>query len=159
MLIYPIYFTSAGNRIAPNNAAMTVDMIIDQPADINDNAGIQCIKLFMAIAMVDTTKTGLDFFNDGTSRPINIAYNAIPILDFSTFGSISPAAIPTHVPEIHDTYDIVFKPIINHGSNLFSFLTDATANVSSVIPNAIRLNNFFDVFCLTFCDKDEDIKK
>lgn len=86
---------------------------------------------------------------------INIAYRAMPIADSIDCGIIEPHSAPRAVPPTQPVNEHSISPVI-YLKLKSQYLLTATANISSVLPNAII--NFFHM--LTFsslCDSDIDI--
>ena len=109
--------------------------------------------------MAATTRTGMDFFMEGSRSPINIQYMAIPMLFCKVSGNAVPRKRPAHVPVFQEQKAIVFIPNRKYGLNFFSSHIEANENVSSVIPKANKDINLFEVLSSIRWDSEADIRK
>src|SRR5699024_9618601 len=81
------------SKITPLNPPSTVPTTIAQPLLINCTA---IVLINIAISAMRPKR--FSFFTDGTSKLINKAYNAMPILSLNFGGMTSPSTPPTNDP-------------------------------------------------------------
>lgn len=114
--------------------ANTAVMITAQPDDIKGSAKYR--TQLDITAAISTKSTFLSLLDAGIIIAINIAYNVIPIASASDVGSRLFIKAPSTVPSVQPMYGIAISPSIN-GNVMAIGVVDATANTSSVMPNAV----------------------
>lgn len=111
------------------------------------------------MAVKATMSIGLAVLMLGTTKPMNMAYNAIPIPLIIYSGIQADITSPAIVPRFQKLKAIRFKPSMNRGL-ISPFLSiEATAKVSSVMPKASRGRSFFEVPFSKFCAIYEVMRK
>src|SRR5699024_12603895 len=81
------------SKITPLTPPITVPTTIAQPLLINCTA---IVLINIAISAMRSKR--FSFFTDGTSKLINKAYNAMPILSLNFCGMTSPSTPPANDP-------------------------------------------------------------
>ena len=128
-------------------------MITAQPDDIKGSAKYS--TQLNITAAISTKSTFLSLLDAGIIIAINIAYNVIPIASASDVGSRLFIKAPSTVPSVQPMYGIAISPSIN-GNVMAIGVVDATANTSSVMPNAVISLLASDILPI-FCDRESDI--
>lgn len=145
-----------GNSIAATPEILSVTRIVRKPEEMNEKTGTYRSTQDRMQEQVTTNTIGKECLQGGIIMAINMPYKAMPSEAVTEAGSAEQIKAPNAVPRDHP----IIGPLISPNKyQLVRGLSseEATANVSSVMPNENKKRSPIVTWSSSRWDKDNDI--